>query len=43
MRYDCGTKRIDRDELRSNGRTREPGHGWKPGDTTSEVPPVSGR
>jgi hypothetical protein len=24
-------KRIDRDALRSNGVTREPGHGWKPG------------
>ena len=38
-----GRQHIDRDALRSNGVTREPGHGWKPGDdyergTTRERP-----
>ena len=38
-----GGQRIDRDALRSNGVTREPGHGWKPGGdhergTTREWP-----
>jgi hypothetical protein len=36
-------KHIDRDALRSNDVTREPGHGWKPGGdhergTTRERP-----